>query len=68
MSIFLARVQESRREVVVIWSVRIFLGLESDGLAVVESLSILPESGAVKEVSAIELKGRLICPHLHIAS
>ena len=65
MRVLLARIQESRREVVVIRGVRIFLGLKSDGLAVVESLSVLSCCGAVKEVSAIELNARTVGKDLH---
>jgi hypothetical protein len=68
MGIVFSRIQECRREIVMMRCVRILLGFESDGLAISESLAVLAIRLSVKEVSSIELKSRLICPYLHITS
>ena len=68
MNILLSRIQECRREVCMMWSIRILLGLKRDGFTIVQCLAIFSACSAVKEISAIELECRLVCPHLHVAS
>ena len=68
MRIGLARIQPRRREVLVVRAVGEVLRFERYRLPVRLRTSVLAEALAVEEVSAVELKSRLVGQYLHHAA
>ena len=68
MGILLSRIKKCRREMSMVRCIRIFLRLESNGLSVIEGSAIFAACRSIKEITSIELKGRLVCQHFHETS